>query len=57
MALSPSLLGEVLQTLGAVLEQRGRAFEIVTVGGTSLLSGLGRQPTRNFGAVALVEVW
>jgi hypothetical protein len=56
VALDASLLDQVLRTLGAVLEQRGRRFEIVTVGGSSLLLlGLGHRATRDLDVVALVE--
>jgi hypothetical protein len=48
MTLDASLLDEALRTLGAVLEQRGRYFEIVTVGGSSLLLiGLSHRATRD----------
>lgn len=56
MALDASLLDHALRALGAVLEQRGRRFEIVTVGGSSLLLlGLGHRATRDLDVVALVE--
>ena len=56
MALDASLLYEALRTLGAVLAQRGQRFEIVTVGGSSLiLIGLSHRATRDLDVVALVE--
>lgn len=52
----PSFLEQALQTLGAVLEQRGQRFEIVTIGGSSLmLLGLIVRPTRDLDVVALAE--
>jgi hypothetical protein len=50
------LLERALQALGAVLEQRRQPFEIVTIGGSSLmLLGLISRPTRDLDIVALVE--
>jgi hypothetical protein len=45
-----------LNDLGRVLADRGLAYELVTVGGSSLmLLGLLRRPTRDLDVVALVE--
>ncbi|HEY8742017.1 MAG TPA: hypothetical protein VIU62_02895 [Chloroflexota bacterium] len=50
------LLEQALQTLGAVLAQRGQRFELVTIGGSSLmLLGLIVRPTRDLDVVALAE--
>ena len=50
------ILEEALQTLGAVLEQRGLAFEVVVVGGSSLmLLGLINRPTQDLDLAALVS--
>ena len=54
--LGPALLEEALQTLGAVLRQRGLSFEAVTIGGSSLmLLGLINRPTRDLDLAALVS--
>ena len=54
--LGPALLEEALQTLGAVLRQRGLSFEAVAIGGSSLmLLGLINRPTRDLDLAALVS--
>lgn len=54
--LGPALLDEALQTLGALLEQRGLAFEAVAIGGSGLmLLGLINRPTRDLDIAALVS--
>jgi hypothetical protein len=54
--LGPSLLEEALQTLGAVLQERGLSFEAVAIGGSSLmLLGLINRPTRDLDVAALVS--
>lgn len=54
--LGPALLEDALQTLGAVLQARGLSFEIVAVGGSSLLLlGLTSRVTRDLDVLALVE--
>lgn len=54
--LEPRLLEEALSTLGAVLEDRGLHFELVTLGGSSLmLLGLLDRPTKDLDVVALVR--
>jgi hypothetical protein len=46
--LDPSSLEEALQTLGAVLQERGLSFEAIAIGGSSLmLLGLINRPTRD----------
>ncbi|TME25236.1 MAG: nucleotidyl transferase AbiEii/AbiGii toxin family protein [Chloroflexi bacterium] len=53
--LGPALLEQVLQTLGAVLRQRGLSFEAVAIGGSSLmLLGFINRPTRDLDLAALV---
>src|SRR5712691_1687494 len=53
--LGPALLEQALQTLGAVLRQRGLSFEAVAIGGSSLmLLGLINRPTRDLDLAALV---
>lgn len=50
------LLERALRTLGETLEARGLAYELVVIGGSSLLLlGLIRRPTRDLDAVALVQ--
>jgi Nucleotidyltransferase of unknown function (DUF6036) len=54
--LAPALLERALETLGAVLLQRNLTFELVAVGGSSLmLLGLLTRPTRDLDVAALVE--
>jgi hypothetical protein len=54
--LDPTVLEEALHALGAVLEARGHALEIVTVGGGSLLLlDLATRSTRDLDIVALVQ--
>ena len=54
--LGRTLLEEALQTLGAVLQQRGPVFEAVAIGGSSLmLLGLINRPTRDLDVAALVS--
>jgi len=54
--LGPDLLEEALQALGAVLRQRGLSFELVAIGGSSLmLLGLINRPTRDLDVAALVS--
>lgn len=54
--LNPSLLEESLVVLGESLAQRGVTFEIVAVGGGSLLLlGLISRPTADLDIVALIE--
>jgi hypothetical protein len=54
--LDPALLEEALHSLGAVLHTRGLAFEIVAVGGSSLLLlGLTSRVTRDLDVLALVQ--
>ncbi|MBA2447567.1 MAG: hypothetical protein H0V51_06025 [Chloroflexi bacterium] len=49
-------LERALETLGAVLEQRGLRFELVAIGGSSLLLlGLISRPTGDLDILALVE--
>jgi len=56
MEMDRSLLDAALQTLGETLEARGLAYEIVAIGGSSLmLLGLIARATRDLDAVALVE--
>ena len=54
--LDSTVIDRALQALGAVLEARGHAFEIVSVGGSSLLLlGLTTRATRDLDVVALVQ--
>ena len=54
--LDPTALEEALHALGAVLEARGHAFEIVSVGGGSLLLlHLTTRSTRDLDVVALIQ--
>ncbi len=56
MDLNKSLLEQALETLGNVLSARGQRFELVTVGGSSLiLLGLLSRSTKDLDIVALVE--
>jgi hypothetical protein len=56
MDMDRALLDRALRTLGETLEARGLAYELVVIGGSSLLLlGLIRRPTRDLDAVALVE--
>lgn len=56
MDIDRHLLEEALLTLGEVLEARGLAYELATIGGSSLmLLGLVDSPTRDLDALALVE--
>lgn len=56
MIVDASFLELALETLGAVLKQRGEHFELVTIGGSSLmLLGLLARPTRDLDVVALAE--
>jgi hypothetical protein len=55
MSMGRDNLDEVLQALGQVLQARGLAYEIVVVGGSSLLLlGFITRPTRDLDALALV---
>ena len=50
------MLEDALLSLGAVLEQRDLAFEVVAVGGSSLmLLGFISRPTRDLDLAALVS--
>jgi hypothetical protein len=54
--LDPLTLDDALQSLGAVLRARSLAFEIVAVGGSSLLLlGITSRTTRDLDVVALVQ--
>lgn len=56
MEMDRGLLERALETLGAVLEERGLQYELVAVGGSSLLLlGLTSRPTRDLDLVARVE--
>lgn len=56
MEMDRRLLEQALETLGALLQERGHHFEVVAVGGSSLLLlGLGSRPTRDLDLVARVE--
>ena len=54
--LQPESLESVLSALGRVLASRRLAYELVTVGGSSLmLLGLIERPTRDLDVIALIE--
>lgn len=54
--LQPDSLEEALGALGRLLASRGLAYELVTVGGSSLmLLGLIERPTRDLDVVAFIE--
>jgi hypothetical protein len=54
--LDPRVLDDALHALGAVLAARGASFEIVSVGGSSLLLlGLTSRATRDLDVVALIR--
>jgi hypothetical protein len=56
MEMDRTLLERALQALGETLQVRGLAYEVVVIGGSSLLLlGLIRRPTRDLDAVALVD--
>ncbi|MBI4259218.1 MAG: hypothetical protein HY658_01510 [Actinobacteria bacterium] len=56
MEMDRALLDQALRTLGETLEARGMAFELVVIGGSSLmLLGFITRPTKDLDAVALVE--
>lgn len=56
MDLDAALLEDALTTLGAVLESRGHHLEVVAIGGGSLLLlGLIRRPTKDIDIVALID--
>jgi hypothetical protein len=56
MPIDKPLPDRVLQALGDVLEARGLTYELVVVGGSSLLLlGLLDRPTRDLDALAIVE--
>lgn len=56
MTFGAALLNEALTTLGEVLRNRGLRFEVVAIGGGSLLLlGLIRRPTKDIDVVALRE--
>ena len=56
MDMDKPLLDRVLQALGDVLEARGLTYELVVVGGSSLLLlGLLERPTRDLDALAIIE--
>lgn len=56
MTLEQATIEEALKTLGSLLESRGHRYELVAVGGGSLmLLGLLARPTRDIDVVALVE--
>jgi hypothetical protein len=56
MDIDRQLLDEALKTLGEVLDARGQTYEIVAIGGSSLmLLGLISRPTRDLDALALVD--
>lgn len=56
MDIDRQLLDEALKTLGEVLGARGQTYEIVAIGGSSLmLLGLISRPTRDLDALALVD--
>jgi hypothetical protein len=54
--ISPDLLENLLAALGGLLQARGHAYTIVTVGGASLLLlRLGIRPTRDLDVVAIAD--
>jgi hypothetical protein len=54
--LDPATLEDALSTLGAVLQARGLTFEIVAIGGSSLLLlGITSRVTRDLDVVALAN--
>jgi hypothetical protein len=56
MEFDATLLQDALSTLGSVLESRGHHFEVVAIGGGSLLLlGLIRRPTKDIDIVALID--
>ena len=56
MKLDAALLEDALSTLGSVLQSRGHHFEVVAIGGGSLLLlGLIRRPTKDIDIVALID--
>lgn len=56
MAFNTVLLEEALEALGAVLQSKGHAAELVVIGGGSLLLlGLITRPTKDLDVVAVVE--
>jgi hypothetical protein len=56
MIVDASFLELALDALGAVLARRGEHFELVTIGGSSLmLLGVLARPTRDLDVVALAE--
>jgi len=56
MELNQAIFEEALKTLGTLLESRGLSYELVAVGGGSLmLLGLLARPTKDIDIVALVE--
>lgn len=56
MDLDPGTLESALETLGAVLLERGRPYELVAIGGSSLmLLGLLARPTKDLDIVARVQ--
>ena len=60
MPLTPTTLREALDTLGAILADRGHSYDIVVIGGGALqLVGLIDRPTKDLDVVALagVEPW
>ena len=55
MALQVESLEQALETLGELLETRNQRFEIVAIGGGSLLLlGVLQRPTKDLDVVALV---
>ena len=56
MDLTAELLEEALATLGVVLESRGHSFEVVAIGGGSMvLLGMIRRPAKAFPIVAVCD--
>jgi hypothetical protein len=56
MEMGRAVLDQALRALGETLEARGQAYEIIVIGGSSLmLLGLTTRPTKDLDAVALVE--
>jgi len=54
MKMTPTSLREALETLGAILDDRGHTYEIVVIGGGALLLvGLIDRPTKDLDVVAL----